>query len=286
MKQNRKIIKRMIMQGLFFLVLLIVAQSCKINFGGSTYVREDSYIKISPEKSAQENYTSSSLRRFMSENPGASVVVRDFKAAQGAGISADSESSPLCLLLEDALMKKNFNVRDRIIFENIMSKMGEIVNYEQLSKKTGTDLIFEVNFGYDKYNVKEYYAGSETKGFTYKKEIGKTSKGYPIYDYNAPMTYLLYGYHVKIKIIMLRDNKIGGTYTYYYTPCDKTKGGCKISKMSIGDSPFLRYIENNEYKPDASLSDREPGTNEIEYKEIGNFLSKVIDKMFEDIEKK
>jgi len=271
-----------------FSTVLLLAVSCKTQFR-STTPKEDLYIKITPTDIEKENYTSPSLKKFIQRNEGCSVVVRDTEAAKGEGISGNSESSNLCLLLEEALMKEGYNVRDRVIFESVIEKMGEIVSYEQLSQKTGTDLIFEITLKGEKYSVSEYYIGAngtQTKGFTYKKEIGKTSKGYPIYDNYAPISYTLSGYSVTIKIIMLRDNKIAGMHTYYYTPCDKTEGGCKIALLKSDQNPLLRYYEKDRIpEAERDLSDRVSQKNENKNKELISFLQRVISKMMSDIKK-
>jgi len=61
------------------------------------------------------------------------------------------------------------------------------------------------------------------------------------------------GYHIEIKVIMLRENKIGGTYKYYYTPCDASKGGCEIRTVAP-----LAYA------------------NDDDNKELSNFITKVV----------
>jgi hypothetical protein len=268
-----------------------------VNTGSLEY-----FIQITPESDTP--YTNPSLKKFMTNNEGASVVVRDNKAAMGSGISGNSKNSDLCSLIESALVRNHYNVRDRQIFEQVMSKMGDNVDYVQLSEKTGTDLIFEViEASSDEYQVDEYHITSTFNGITtnlkpkqfyspstlnqgYDKKGNKLAYRNGTY-YNAkgkkevpahitpptPMSYTFFGYHIAIKVIMLRENKVGGTYRYYYTPCNKENGGCKIKSLG---PPTLVYYENNDNRTYEKSPERKSSNNENSLKELGNFISNVV----------
>lgn len=274
--------KNLLTQGLFLVICACSILSCRTH-ERVTITKGDSYFSIKPNP--LEPFTNPSLTRFIKENEGASIVVRDNKAASGTGVSANSKNGNLCTIIENALARNNFNVRDRQLFESVMSNMGNNIDYVQLHQKTGTDLIIEITeFDVDKYLVKNYstdYTNSQTgvttpevNEFT-KTEIVKNKKG-DDEKITVPVSYIVYGYHIEIKIIMLRDNKIGGIYKYYYTPCTN---GCKIAKLE----PSLVYYENNPYKNNEP-SQKVPDNNEELYSELSNFLTKtVIPAMMEDI---
>ncbi len=271
----------LIQKGLLFVTLSMLIAAC-----GGTQKTVDSFIKIKPE--ATSNFTTSSLQRFVTQNEGASVVVRDFKAAKANGLSGDSQSSTLCALLESALLKADYNVRDRQIFENVVNKMGDNVDYEQLQKKTGTDLIFEIiDWGYDKYNVRDYYTTVVKKGekreqkYSFYDRLNKKQKIEEDRDFH----YTFSGYHIEIKVIMLRENKLGGTYKYYYTPCDVNGGGCKITKFG---PPVMRYHDmcchDEENRKDYEKSpQRVAGDNEEIIQDWSSFISKIVRSMDEEI---
>ncbi|MDR1757067.1 MAG: hypothetical protein LBR65_08975 [Culturomica sp.] len=311
-KQNLSNQIILLWQGLFFIIATILLAACVLPKTMPITDTSISVINIIPEKTT--NYTNPSLKKFITENEGASVVVRDNKAAIGSGVSGNSRSSNLCLLLESALLKAHYNVRDRQIFENVMDKMSDNVDYEQLSIKTGTDLIFEViDFDTDEYNVDKYYKyspqnytkyisnhtdyignltatekfydrsiprkGYDKKGYELRYSSGRyyNNKGKVVIPVNygpyTPTSYNFTGYHIEIKVIMLRDNKVGGTYRYYYTPCDVNKGGCKISSFG---PPALHYLDNNDNKYYDKSPDRKVDEEEALLKELSNFISKIV----------
>jgi hypothetical protein len=188
------------------------------------------FIKITPEEVI--NYTNPSLRKFMQDNEGAAVIVRDFAGrtsdkVQDASLSQATNTARICQLLEQGLLQNNFNVRDRQLFEAVADKTDKNLDYAQLHEKTGVDIIFEISsFNWDTYEVNHYYQDREQKPFDPKL--------------NA-IVYNLYGFSIEIKIIMLQNNVVGGTYKYFYTPCDETLGGClltNIGKTSITYIPL------------------------------------------------
>jgi hypothetical protein len=160
-------------------------------------------------------FTHPSLQKFIKQNKGASVVVRDPNATSG-GVSAAGKTSELCGMIEKALMERGYNPRDRRLFESVAAKMKD-VDYVALGEKTRTDLVFEVtDFSKKEYVVRNY---QEYKDLflpilipIYLKRDVITEK-----PFKKPRT--LYGYNIEIKVILLQDNLIGGTYKYFWTPC-------------------------------------------------------------------
>jgi Zn-finger protein len=232
---------------------------------------ETGSIQITPKKN--DLFTTPSLKRFYNENEGASVVVRD-RTTTG-DVSDVGKSSNICALIESALLKEHFNVRDRAIFDRVMDKMGENIDYEKLSKTTGTDLIFEViSDGYVLYPVDSYYrTGSDSETQLYE-EIIVTSydkKGKPINTPSrSPVSYYFWGYYMEIKVIMLRENKVGGTYKYFYTPCSAEKGGCEITSFG----PPLRCVDKdkNKYEKRKDGKDKDDDMN----LKLSNFVSNIV----------
>ena len=254
-------------QGALLIAAITLMSACFPKPTRQPVVQQNSYIKIKPEK--QDPFTTPSLQRFVQDNKGASVVVRDSKAAAGVGVSGNSHSSKICSLIESALLKADFNVRDRQIFENVVNKMGDNIDYADLQKKTGTDLIFEViDWGKDTYLVNHSYNSDGVEKQLYARKItGYDKKNKPIYG-NVPTSYEFEGYHIEIKVIMLRENKVGGTYKYYYTPCSADNGGCKITSTG--------YIDNNDNKVYEKSEDRVADNDEKWHEELSNFLSKTV----------
>jgi hypothetical protein len=200
-----------------------------------------SFIKINPEETS--NYTNPTLRKFMQDNEGPAVIVRDLagrtsEKIQNASLSQATRTARLCQLLEQGLLKNNFNVRDRQLFEAVADKTDKNTDYGDLYNKTGVDIIFEItSSNEDRYEVNYYHQGAEQIPFDQK---------------NNAIVYDMYGYSIEIKVIMLQNNIVGGTYKYYYTPCDATLGGCVLTEIG---KKTITYIPQESAKPETLGTD-------------------------------
>ncbi|MDR3188924.1 MAG: hypothetical protein LBT94_07050 [Prevotellaceae bacterium] len=223
------------------------------------------FIKINQEPS--DSYTNRSLSRFIIQNPKASVVVRDPNATSG-GVSTSERSNLLCTLIERGLMQKGYSPRDRRVFESVVAKMGDNSDYGAIYEKTKTDLIFEVtHFSVDDYLVKDYYHNAI-----------KT----PLNKINKKLTSVTFtGFSLEIKVILLQDNLIGGTYKYYYTPCAAPEGGCEITQYNKDNSTLYYRLPRSD-KEDSidggqgAGSERRETRDEKWKKQLGDFISSVV----------
>jgi hypothetical protein len=219
-------------------VCIVLGAAIITSCGGSKAL---SFIKINPEETG--SYTNPTLRKFMQDNEGAAVIVRDLAGrtsdkVQDASLSQATNTARICQLLEQGLLKNAFNVRDRQLFETVADKTDKNTDYVELYNKTGVDIIFEITrFNSDRYEVNYYYQGIAQKQFDPK---------------NNAVVHDLYGYSIEIKVIMLQNNIVGGTYKYYYTPCDATQGGCLITQIG---KKFITYIPQESAKPETLGSD-------------------------------
>jgi hypothetical protein len=195
-----------------------------------------SFIKITAEET--ENYTNPTLKKFFLDNEGAAVIVRDLAGSnaekvQDASLSQATSTARICQLLEQGLLKNHFNVRDRQLFEAVADKTDKNLDYEELYNKTGVDVIFEVtSVNWDKYEVNHYYRSSQKVSFdpTYNEKV-----------------YEMIGFSIEIKVIMLKNNIVGGTYKYFYTPCESDLGGCLLTKI---EKNAITYIPLESSKPE------------------------------------
>lgn len=229
------------------------------------------FIKIKQEPS--DSYTDKSLSRFIAQNPKAAVVVRDPNAVAG-GVSTSERSNLLCNLIERGLMQKGYNPRDRKVFENVVSKMGDNSDYQAIYEKTKTDLIFEVtHFDVDEYRVKDYYRNAS------KVPLSKLDKHLKAVTFT--------GFSIEIKVILLQDNLIGGTYKYYYTPCATQDGGCEITTYDKkGETLYYRLPKSDreETIDNGDDSGRKERGDEKWKRQLGEFISNiVIPSIFKDM---
>jgi hypothetical protein len=224
----------------------------------------------------------------MQDNEGAAVIVRDLANArdlsdrtsdkiQNVALSQATETARICQLLEQGLLKNDFNVRDRQLFEAVAAKTDKNMDYAELYNKTGVDIIFEItSFNADRYEVNYYQEGVAQKPFDPK---------------NNAVVYELYGYSIEIKIIMLQNNIVGGTYKYYYTPCDATQGGCLLTQVgkksityiplesakpeTLGDNSFLNLGKKNKDTPE-NIAKREQSKYEMFEKTVSKFITNTV----------
>jgi hypothetical protein len=208
---------------------------------GACSVVTKQIITLEPEPASVSTHPS--LSKFIAQNPGAAVVVRDPNATMG-GVSASGKTNELCGIMERALMKRGYNPRDRRLFESVAEKMSDI-DYVKLGEQTRTDLIFEItNFTEEEYIVRNY---EEYKDIYLPILLPILLKRDAVSQEKLKEPRTLHGYSIEIKVVLLQDNLIGGTYKYFYTPCSLS--GCDFSyestldKMSRKKSYYKDYYK-------------------------------------------
>ncbi len=113
-------------------------------------------------------------------------------------------------------MASGFVVRDRQFFNQIIGNTENNVNYENLNKKSDTDLIIELT-KLDRsvlYQTNKYY----DKNGNEKAD-----------DFNGP--FKKYGATVEFKVVLIKNNQFAGLYDFNYTPCID---GCIVT-LSLKD---------------------------------------------------
>lgn len=213
-------------------VILIIVSLMSISCGRMKYANVPKYIKVY-DSSSDVHFTNEQLINMMNQDGGyvPSVVVRNIYSDSPSSISSNASTHKLCSILEMGMAKNNFDVRDRGLFNNVLAGMGNAgvsVDYNQLYEKTHVDLLLEIT-GYDldiPYRVDKYYAGDTPLNFPVEKRIvnGKKQNYYPVY--------MLRGMSITIKVIMLQENLIGGSYSFTYVPCAAEDGGGLITSLS------------------------------------------------------
>lgn len=110
--------------------------------------------------------------------------------------------------IEKQLFLEGFKVRDRSLFNEVISK-AEKTDYEKLSSLTDTDLILEI------IDINPAIPYQIDVCYPQKKNRQKTIR---LYEKKT-----LYGASVEFKLIHIKLNEVVGTYKQYYVPC---KQGC------------------------------------------------------------
>ena len=210
---------------------------------------QDKYIKVF-DSPRSENFTNEQLTNLMRQpDYMPSIVVRNLSATS-TSVSSNASTHRLCSILEMGLAKNGMDVRDRSLFDNVLASMnqgGGIVDYSNIYKATQVDLLLEIS-SYDldiPFLVDKYYVGNNSYHFPEEIRIvnGKKTGYIP--------TYILRGMSLTIKVIMLQNNLIGGTYSFTYVPCSAEKGGALITQLS----PLRYRPAGNNRDIDAVLND-------------------------------
>ncbi len=182
-------------------ILLLI---CLINLSCSS----TKIIKFT-EKS-DEITTTNSLKSYLRANPNPKIVLRTSETAQK--ITDNEQSDYLYNAIENELLKNGFIVRDRQLFNQIVTNNENNNNYINLKEKSDTDLIIEL-IKLDPsvaYTTNKYYDSNgkeRTESLTDRKKYGAT---------------------IEFKIIMIDSNEFAGIYKFNYTPCVE---GCVVTGL-------------------------------------------------------
>ena len=96
------------------------------------------YLKY--QKKPDEIVTGTKIKEFIKNNPNPSIVL---KVPNTENKSTQSDpNNYIYSTIEKELTKAGFNVKDRGLFNEIVSK-ADAINYNDLKKLTGTDLILD-----------------------------------------------------------------------------------------------------------------------------------------------
>ena len=136
------------------------------------------------------------------------------KATSNTSINQDN--NVLYNAIEKELLRQGFSVRDRGLFNELLSK-SQTSDYSKIKELTNTDLILEVVQILIQPVV---YTTNKVTLVGKKKETQQIGK----------VDYKQYGASVEFRIIMVKNNEIAGTYKYNYQPCAT---GCEIGTFKF-----------------------------------------------------
>lgn len=202
---KRKISTNSFMKYYYFLstlVLSIFLSSCAVS----------GYVKFTPHKDFI--FSKEELKNYMSSTDNPKVVLR---VPNSSTIISEDQyllNSTIYNTIEKELLNAGFEVRDRSLFNVVIDKSKEDIDYNTIASKTNTDLIIElVDIKDDiQYFTKTYYT--------------KSDKPKPILG-NAVVKY---GASVEFRVVSIETNNITGVYTFNYAPCET---GCPYSSKAF-----------------------------------------------------
>jgi hypothetical protein len=164
-----------------------------------------------------ETYANPNLKEFFKSNKNPNIVLRvpnnNDKATSNTSTSKNNDV--LYNTIEKELLKENFSVRDRGLFNELLSKSATS-DYSKIKELTNTDIILEVV----NIDPSVLYTTNKVTNVTSKKQNEAVGK----------IEYREKGASVEYKVILVRNNEIAGTYKFNYKPCPD---GCQLTSFKF-----------------------------------------------------
>ncbi|WP_430468492.1 hypothetical protein [Winogradskyella ouciana] len=204
--------------------LLIALGISLLTFACGTPLSTMRTVKFSPKN--DEITTTPSLKQYLANNPNPKIVLRTSSRLNTDNVTEKEQNNYLYNTIESEFLKSGFIVRDRQLFEKIITNTDNNNNYVNLKEKSDTDLIIELT-NLDRsivYQTNKYYDNNGEE---------KTSSILENRNY--------YGATIEFKVIMINTNEFAGIYKFNYVPC---VNGCEFRPAS---RPTKRELE--ETKP-------------------------------------
>ncbi len=177
-----------------------------------------------------ETYANPNLRDFFKSNRNPNIVLRvpnnNDKATSNTSINKNNDV--LYNTIEKELLRENFSVRDRGLFNELLSK-SQTSDYSKIKELTNTDIILEV------VNIDPSVLYTTNKITVVGKKKDTEEIGSVDYKKN--------GASAEFKVILVRNNEIAGTYKYNYKPCPD---GCELETFKFTGKKKNRKIELKE----------------------------------------
>lgn len=181
-------------------------------------------------KQPNEVFANENLKNFFKANKTPNIVLRvpnnNDKATSNTSTSKDN--NVLYNAIEKELLKEGFSVRDRGLFNELLSK-SQMSDYSNIKELTNTDVILEVV----NINPAVVYSTNKVTIVGKKKETEKI----------GTVDYKTYGASVEYRLILVKNNEIAGTYKYNYQPCAT---GCETGTFTFTGKNALKKIELKE----------------------------------------
>lgn len=181
-------------------------------------------------KQPDEVFANNNLKEFFKINRTPNIVLRvpnnNDKATSNT--ITNNDNNVLYNAIEKELLKQGFSVRDRGLFNELLSK-SQTSDYSKIKELTNTDVILEV------VNINPAVVYTTNKVTL----VGKKNETEQI----GNVDYKKYGASVEFRLIMVKNNEIAGTYKYNYEPCST---GCEVGTFNFTGKKNNRKVELRE----------------------------------------
>ena len=218
------------------------------------------YVTVSFHAPDDEKYETPALQTYFSKNTKPVIMLRTPLGGESDILNNSGFTKSFYSNLEKSFLEKGFTVRDRGLFETILTQ-SQYTDYSKMTELTGTDIIIEI-VGIEKttYCTRDL---TTTKG----KKIRVGNCSFCGFD----------GYRIEIKVVMIKDNTLAGNYVFNYAPnVDGIKyivseKNCKLTvykpSSALGEKP-------KEVKPAQTILRN--GINAYEVENLANKISETI----------
>lgn len=202
------------------ITLTFLISSCSSIMGTVNFTPQEDFI-----------LTNYGLREYIQNTESPRVVL---KVPQGNSLvveDLDLYNASLYYAIEKEFLDAGFEVRDRQLFDIVLTKLGTDKYYEDIRDATNTDLLIElVSINDDvKYTTNKYTTKSG-------REITTSTS----------VTY--YGASVEFRVTLIGSNNISGIYSFNYAPC---QNGCSYYGLGMNKKSrqaILDKIEKEDYE--------------------------------------
>lgn len=235
---------------LFAIFYLLVLSSCSLQKG---------YIQFN-EENKDEIISSNAIKEHLKNYPNASIVLK--APDVGDRVTESEDNSYIYNAIEKELLLGGFDVKDRGLFNEVISKSKEI-NYSEIKERTGTDLILELV----QIDVEREY---KTNTFFNTKGVEIVEPG---------VVFEKGGVVVEFKITIIEGNVYGGSYLFHYTPCKEKTSSCDC-EVVYKAMPQTVYL-NRSFCSDPSVKTK--GYKIFPKDKVTRFVRDVVKEMIAEI---
>jgi hypothetical protein len=183
------------MKKLFYLICFLAALAASI---ASAQPGREVYVRFNPKPN--EIFTKPALTALLEEIRRPAVIIR--VPARAPQVSASISLPSTYNTIEKEFLKHGFTVRDRAIFEKVLSQNQQI-DYGKLYQLTNVDLLVElVHISPIEFATTVFYDKRRSNS---KRQFDEE--------------FVMKGVKAEFKIVALKQNEVVGSYTFYWTPC-------------------------------------------------------------------
>jgi hypothetical protein len=199
----------------------------------NTSIWTEGTITLTPK--ADEVFTRAYMHNYMDTAKPPKIILRVPASVEKIVTENKYSGDKMYATIEKEFAKAGFQVRDRALYEIVLNR-NNTPDYPKIKEATGTDLILEfTNWETVDFNTNRY---RDIKG---KDKLSNVNLVIP-------------GYKIDFRIIFVGFNDIGGTYTFYYTPCTY---GCQYRWDNFGkmfrNESFNKSEEGYEYTNESEV---------------------------------